>query len=87
LETTPFDIARGVLRFWAKEAHPQLLDHPGDLDDRVVRGDPASESSRPAAAAGRVDAGPCPSLQQNPLTDWMYTADAGGCGQGSWTAG
>ena len=24
----------------------------------------------------------CPALQQNPLTDWMYTADAGGCGQG-----
>ena len=24
----------------------------------------------------------CPALQQNPATDWMYTADAGGCGQG-----
>ena len=24
----------------------------------------------------------CPSLQQNPATDWMYTADAGGCGRG-----
>jgi choline dehydrogenase-like flavoprotein len=24
----------------------------------------------------------CPALQQNPVTDWMYTADAGGCGQG-----
>ncbi len=24
----------------------------------------------------------CPSLQQNPQTDWMYTADAGGCGRG-----
>jgi choline dehydrogenase-like flavoprotein len=24
----------------------------------------------------------CPMLQQNPDTDWMYTADAGGCGLG-----
>jgi choline dehydrogenase-like flavoprotein len=24
----------------------------------------------------------CPVLQQNPVTDWMYTADAGGCGLG-----
>lgn len=24
----------------------------------------------------------CPVLQQNPATDWMYTADAGGCGKG-----
>jgi choline dehydrogenase len=24
----------------------------------------------------------CPALQQNPATDWMYTADAGGCGRG-----
>ena len=24
----------------------------------------------------------CPALQQNPDTDWMYTADAGGCGLG-----
>ena len=24
----------------------------------------------------------CPVLQQNPATDWMYTADAGGCGRG-----
>ena len=24
----------------------------------------------------------CPALQQNPVTDWMYSADAGGCGQG-----
>jgi choline dehydrogenase-like flavoprotein len=24
----------------------------------------------------------CPVLQQNPVTDWMYTADAGGCGRG-----
>src|SRR5262245_38667149 len=24
----------------------------------------------------------CPSLQMNPETDWMYTADAGGCGLG-----
>jgi choline dehydrogenase-like flavoprotein len=24
----------------------------------------------------------CPALQQNPETDWMYTADAGGCGLG-----
>jgi choline dehydrogenase len=24
----------------------------------------------------------CPVLQQNPQTDWMYTADAGGCGLG-----
>jgi choline dehydrogenase-like flavoprotein len=24
----------------------------------------------------------CPALQQNPATDWMYTADAGGCGLG-----
>jgi choline dehydrogenase len=24
----------------------------------------------------------CPALQQNPQTDWMYTADAGQCGLG-----
>ena len=24
----------------------------------------------------------CPALQLNPETDWMYTADAGGCGLG-----
>lgn len=24
----------------------------------------------------------CPVLQQNPQTDWMFTADAGGCGRG-----
>jgi choline dehydrogenase len=24
----------------------------------------------------------CPALQQDPATDWMYTADAGGCGLG-----
>ncbi|HEX8803645.1 MAG TPA: GMC family oxidoreductase N-terminal domain-containing protein, partial [Acidimicrobiales bacterium] len=24
----------------------------------------------------------CPALQQDPTTDWMYTADAGGCGLG-----
>src|SRR6185312_12381588 len=24
----------------------------------------------------------CPALQQNPVTDWMYTADAGKCGRG-----
>ena len=24
----------------------------------------------------------CPVLQQNPETDWMYAADAGGCGLG-----
>ena len=24
----------------------------------------------------------CPALQQNPATDWMYTADAGNCGLG-----
>jgi hypothetical protein len=24
----------------------------------------------------------CPVLQQNPETDWMYTAAAGGCGRG-----
>ena len=24
----------------------------------------------------------CPALQRNPVTDWMYTADAGKCGLG-----
>ncbi len=36
-------------------------------------GPPPPEELMPAA---------CPVLQQNPATDWMYTADAGGCGQG-----
>ena len=34
---------------------------------------PPPQESMPAA---------CPVLQQNPATDWMYTADAGGCGLG-----
>jgi choline dehydrogenase len=34
---------------------------------------PPAESLIPAA---------CPLLQQNPATDWMYTADAGNCGLG-----
>jgi choline dehydrogenase-like flavoprotein len=36
-------------------------------------GPPPPEELMPAA---------CPALQQNPETDWMYTADAGGCGLG-----
>src|SRR5215475_14296611 len=36
-------------------------------------GRPPAEESIPAA---------CPLLQQNPATDWMYTADAGQCGLG-----
>ena len=36
-------------------------------------GPPPPEEAMPAA---------CPALQQNPATDWMYTADAGGCGLG-----
>jgi choline dehydrogenase len=36
-------------------------------------GPPPSQELMPAA---------CPALQQNPATDWMYTADAGGCGRG-----
>src|SRR5262252_4705391 len=36
-------------------------------------GRPPVEESIPAA---------CPLLQQNPATDWMYTADAGQCGLG-----
>jgi len=36
-------------------------------------GPPPAEEQMPAAA---------PALQQNPATDWMYTADAGGCGRG-----
>ena len=36
-------------------------------------GAPPPEELMPAA---------CPALQQNPETDWMYTADAGGCGLG-----
>ena len=36
-------------------------------------GQPPIEELIPAA---------CPALQQNPETDWMYTADAGGCGRG-----
>ena len=35
---------------------------------------PPAEALIPAA---------CPSLQQNPQTDWMYTADAGQCGLGT----
>ena len=36
-------------------------------------GKPPAEELIPAA---------CPALQQNPETDWMYSADAGGCGRG-----
>ncbi len=36
-------------------------------------GVPPAYESMPAA---------CPALQQNPETDWMYSADAGGCGLG-----
>lgn len=36
-------------------------------------GRPPAEELIPAA---------CPALQQNPATDWMYTADAGQCGRG-----
>src|SRR5579864_3034700 len=36
-------------------------------------GPPPPEELMPAA---------CPALQQNPETDWMYTADAGQCGLG-----
>jgi choline dehydrogenase-like flavoprotein len=36
-------------------------------------GTPPPQESMPAA---------CPTLQLNPETDWMYTADAGGCGLG-----
>ena len=36
-------------------------------------GRPPAEELIPAA---------CPALQQNPVTDWMYTADAGKCGLG-----
>jgi choline dehydrogenase len=36
-------------------------------------GPPPPQESMPAA---------CPALQQNPATDWMYTADAGQCGLG-----
>jgi choline dehydrogenase len=36
-------------------------------------GPPPPQEAMPAA---------CPALQQNPATDWMYTADAGGCGLG-----
>ncbi len=36
-------------------------------------GRPPAEELIPAA---------CPALQQNPVTDWMYTADPGKCGRG-----
>ena len=36
-------------------------------------GRPPAEELIPAA---------CPTLQKNPATDWMYTADPGGCGLG-----
>jgi choline dehydrogenase len=36
-------------------------------------GPPPPQEAMPAA---------CPTLQLNPATDWMYTADAGGCGLG-----
>jgi choline dehydrogenase len=49
-------------------------------EDRACRvalleagGPPPPQAAMPAA---------CPVLQQNPDTDWMYTADAGGCGRG-----
>jgi len=48
-----------------------------DPDCRVALveagGPPPPQELMPAA---------CPALQQNPTTDWMYTADAGGCGRG-----
>ena len=37
------------------------------------------EAGRQPPAAELIPAA-CPALQQNPETDWMYTADAGKCG-------
>jgi choline dehydrogenase-like flavoprotein len=39
------------------------------------------EAGHPPPPAEAMPAA-CPALQQNPATDWMYTADAGGCGLG-----
>ena len=39
------------------------------------------EAGGPPPPVESMPAG-CPALQQNPVTDWMYTADAGGCGLG-----
>jgi choline dehydrogenase len=39
------------------------------------------EAGGPPPPVESMPAG-CPALQQNPATDWMYTADAGGCGLG-----
>ncbi len=41
----------------------------------------AARGGRAAAGAELIPAA-CPALQQNPATDWMYTADAGKCGLG-----
>ena len=52
----------------------RLSEDPGCRVALVEAGDrPPPQEAMPAA---------CPVLQQNPATDWMYTADAGGCGQG-----
>src|SRR5688500_11225515 len=39
------------------------------------------EEGRPPPPQEQMPAA-CPVLQQNPATDGMYTADAGGCGKG-----
>jgi choline dehydrogenase-like flavoprotein len=39
------------------------------------------EAGQRPPAEGLIPAA-CPALQKNPLTDWMYTADAGKCGLG-----
>ncbi|HEV7758534.1 MAG TPA: GMC family oxidoreductase N-terminal domain-containing protein [Acidimicrobiales bacterium] len=52
----------------------RLSEDPGCRVALLEAGDrPPPVEAMPAA---------CPALQQNPVTDWMYTADAGGCGQG-----
>src|SRR4029079_4270120 len=52
----------------------RLSEDPACRVALVEAGDrPPAEEVIPAA---------CPALQQNPATDWMYTADAGKCGRG-----
>ena len=52
----------------------RLSEDPGCRVALLEAGDrPPPQEAMPAA---------CPVLQQNPATDWMYTADAGGCGLG-----
>jgi choline dehydrogenase-like flavoprotein len=51
----------------------RLSEHPGCRVALLEAGGPPPPAELMPAA--------CPVLQQNPETDWMYTADAGRCGR------